>query len=84
MNKRGITIFYTLMFGIIVIVLGLALAPVINSFADNAKADLFCYAPENMYTEAGCYGIEFIRILGTLGTIIIGVAIIAAKGAGLI
>lgn len=37
MNKRGITFFLTMMLGISIIILGLALAPVIKDFNDDAR-----------------------------------------------
>ena len=82
MNKKGITFFYTLMLGMTIVVLGLALASPIKEFADDARTNLSCSAPANMYDEAGCYGIEFIRVMATAGIILIGVAVIAGKGLG--
>lgn len=36
-NKRGQVIFYTLMLGIVVIILAMALTPVVNEFVNGAK-----------------------------------------------
>lgn len=82
MNRRGTSMFFYLMLGTIIIVLGLALASPVKTIIDDQKTNLSCDNPTNMYDEAGCYGLDFLKILGISGIILTGFALIGARIAG--
>lgn len=88
MNKKGITIFYTLMLGTVIIILFLALAKPVKDFKDEARNEtmesgadgLNCTNPNiNKYDEAACYSLDIIYYLVIGGGILLGLAVIGAK-----
>ena len=88
MNNKGIVFFYTLMLGVTIIVLFLALAKPAKDFKDNAMNEtmesgangLNCTNPEiNKYDEAACYGIDATYFLVIGGGILLGIAVIGAR-----
>jgi hypothetical protein len=80
MNKRGITFFYTLMLGVTIIVLGLALASPTKDFIDDARDGMSCTATNlSIYDEATCVGYDALKPLISGGIILIGFAVIGAK-----
>lgn len=88
MNKKGIGIFYTLMLGVSIIILTLALAAPAKEFKDSARngttnlgtEGLNCAnATINRYDEANCLAIDVIYYLVVGGGILLGIAVIGAK-----
>lgn len=82
MNKQGIGFFYTLMLGTLIIILGLALSSPTKEFVDTSRneTNMNCTNPEiNVYDEATCVGLDFMKFLITGGIICFGLAIIGAK-----
>ena len=80
MNKKGITFFYTLMLGITIIVLGLALASPIKEQVDTTRTNMNCTSADlSIYDEATCVGYDVLKPLITGGIIFIGFAVISAK-----
>lgn len=79
-NKKGITMLYTLMLGITIIVLGLAFASPIKQFCDTARTEMNCTSADlSIYDDATCTGYDLLKVLITGGIILIGVAVIGAK-----
>lgn len=78
-DKRGLTFFYTLMLGITIIVLGMALAYPIKQIIDNSRTDLNCAAPSTDWDEAVCYGLDISKPFITGFFILLGVFVIGAK-----
>lgn len=80
MNKRGITFFFTLMLGITIIVLGLALAKPTKDFVDTTRTDMNCTSTDiSLYDQAACVGYDALKPLISGGMILIGVAVMGAK-----
>lgn len=81
MNKKGITLFYTLMLGITIIVLALALASPVKEFCDTARTNMNCSDGTSLsiYDEATCVGYDVMKPFVTGGLILIGFAVIGAK-----
>jgi len=66
--------------GIMVIVLGLALAPVIKQFVDDARTSASCAAPTDDWNTALCWSLDLIKVSATGIIILVGIALITAKG----
>lgn len=54
MNKRGITFLYTLMVGITLVILALALAGTAKVFSDDSRTQLTCATPANDFDAGTC------------------------------
>lgn len=79
-DKRGITFFYTLMLGVSIIVLGLALATPTKQFVDTSRTNMDCSNVSiSKYDQATCMGLDILLPLEIGGIIFIGIAIIGAK-----
>ena len=78
MNKGGITIFYTLMLGIIIVVVGIALASPIKVFMDEQMTSMTCSSPASDLDQALCWIFDIEKPLITGGIILAGIAVVAA------
>lgn len=80
LNKRGgLTSLYTLMLGITIIVVGIALASPIVEIINIPMAELTCTAPASDWDQALCWLLDITKF-ATVGIIIFaGMAIIAAR-----
>ena len=79
MNNRGITFLYTLMLGITIIVLGIALAYPIKVVMDEKMTELTCTSPSDDWTQALCWGLDITKPALTGLIIFIGIAVLTAK-----
>lgn len=79
MNKGGLVFFYTLMLGVLVIVLALALASPTKFFIDSARNDTNCSAPATDYDQGACIALDIMKPMIIGGTILVGIAILAAR-----
>ena len=88
MNKKAIGMFYTLMLGVTIIILGLALAKPAKDFKDSAMNEttiygtqgLNCSNPDiNKYDKSACYAIDITYYLSVGGIILLGLGVIGAK-----
>ena len=75
------SIFYKFMLGILIIVLGIALATPIKQVVDAAMgtAELDCTTPTSDYNQATCWFMQIEKALYTGMIIFIGFAIMVAK-----
>jgi len=94
MDKQGQVVFYTLMVGIVFVLLAIALAPVLKEFVDNARSDNFTtspLAPNNStgldcnndaiskYDKATCVVSDLTLFHFIIGLVVLGGAIITAR-----
>lgn len=88
MNNKGIGFFYTLMLGVTIIILGLALNTPIKQFVDSARNEttllgsdgMNCTNPEiTNFDDATCTALDMIKFLGGGILILIGIVVIGAK-----
>lgn len=88
MNNKGIGFFYTLMLGVTIMVLGIALNTPIKQFVDSSRNEttllgtdgMNCTNPElSIYDEGTCTILDMTKFLGGGIIILIGLAIIGAK-----
>lgn len=79
LNNKGLAFFYTLMMGITVIVLGIALTYPISEVINDNMEQLTCTAPANDWDEAVCVGLDLLKVLFIGGTIFAGIAILASR-----
>jgi len=80
MNRKGSVVFYSLMLGLVVIVLALALAPSVQSFTNTAMTQMDCSNDSiSIFDKAGCTAIDLglFQFIGSL--ILIGGALLTAK-----
>lgn len=82
MNKRGLAFFYTFMLGIIVVVLGISFATPITQVIGNSMSstELTCATPATDYDQAACWFLDILKPLLIGFFIILGLAIMTAKG----
>lgn len=80
-GKRGITFFYYLMMGMVIIILGIALAFPTKSVVDEARADqgITCSAPASDFDEAACLGLDVIKFLFVGMVIFIGFQVLIKR-----
>lgn len=76
MNKRGIVFLYGLMLGIVIIILGIALAPATKEIIDLALADLSCSAPASDWDDATCIGLDLFKPIVVGGILAIGLTVL--------
>lgn len=82
MNKKGIGFFYTLMLGVLMVVLGLALASPTKEFVDTSmdSSHMNCTNPSiSIYDETTCVALDSLKFLITGGLIFFGIAVMGAK-----
>ena len=79
MNRKGFVFFYTLMLGLVIIILGVALIPstlqTMNLFMD----DMTCDYPSSNFVEAACWMIDFQKPLLIGGIILVGIGVLLSK-----
>lgn len=94
MEKKGQVVFYTLMIGIVIILLALALAPVVKEFVDNARSNNYTINPSapgnssgldcdnagiTKYTKVACVVADLTIFHFIIGLVVLGGAIILAR-----
>jgi len=80
MNKKGSIIFYSLMLGLTIIVLALALAPPIQDFTDDALSDLDCDSVSiSQFDKAACVVVDLNLFYFAGSLLLIGGVIVTAK-----
>ena len=83
MNNRGQVVFYTLMIGIVIIIIGLALAPVVQDFITDARNETTGMDCDNSsisdFDKAGCITSDLTLFYFIAGLIFLGGAVIAAR-----
>ena len=79
MNKKGLVFFYTLMLGITIIVLGIALAYPFKVIIDEKMTEMTCSTPASDWDQALCWILDILKPVITGGFIFIGFAILFAK-----
>jgi hypothetical protein len=79
LNNKGQVWMYTLMLGITIIVLGLALAGPTKDIINQVMSDLTCSDPYDNYIQGACWYMDFQKPLLIGGIIFAGIAIVAAR-----
>lgn len=80
MNNKGQVILYALMFGVMVIILGMAIAPAIIQSSSEARTSMDCSNPAiSNYMKGSCLIVDITSPYFVLGVIFIGFAILSAK-----
>lgn len=80
MNKSGSVMFYGMMLALVLVILGLALAPAVKDFTTEARSSMDCdNSSISNFVKAGCIATD-IQLPYFIGTVIlIGGAIIGAR-----
>jgi len=76
MNKSGIVFLYRLGLGLIIIILGIALAYPTIAPLNEAMTNLSCSAPSSNFDQAACWGIDIIKFLFVGMVIFIGLLVL--------
>ena len=94
MDKKGQVVFYTLMIGIVFILLAIALAPVLKESIDNARSNNYTVHPSapgnstglncedasiSKYDKATCVVTDLTLFHFIIGLVVLGGAVIAAR-----
>lgn len=81
MNNKGLAIFYNLMLGLLIIVLGMALGDPIKQVIDEQMTSLTCSVPSSDTIQGLCWLMDLSKPLVTGGIIFIGFAVLLAYNA---
>lgn len=76
LNKRGIVFFYRLMLGIVIILLGIALAYPTKAPIDDSMTQLSCNVPASDFDQATCWFLDIIKFLFVGVIILLGFLIV--------
>ena len=82
LNKRGITFLYSLMLGLCIIILGIALASPTKEIINQYMNDATCSSPANDFTQGLCWLMDGFKPLIIGAFIFIGLAVLVAKNLG--
>lgn len=76
MDKSGIVFFYRLMLGIVIIILGIALAFPTAEPINESKDNLSCDSPSSDFDQGTCWFLDIVKFMFVGGIIFIGVFIL--------
>lgn len=79
LNNKGQVFIYTMMLGICCIVMGLALAPVVQSIVNEKMSEMTCTSPADNWTQATCWILDSYKPLAIGGIIFVGISYLAAR-----